>query len=113
VTSLAHDIGDDAGEQRIVRAAQDEGVDLGVLQGREVVPGDLEQLLATGDPALDELDEPRARLRGHRDMRGRGEGVEIRPDVWVPSVEITPTRLRVALQRRRTAGRMTSTTGTS
>ena len=36
------------------------------------------------------------------------------PDWWVPSVEITPTRsLRVAATARRTAGRMTSTTGTS
>ena len=76
---FTHDIGDDAGEQRIVRAPQDEGVDLSALQGREVVTRHLEQLRSGGDPTLDELHEARAGHRQQLHLRGRREGIGIRP----------------------------------
>ena len=49
--------------QRVVRAAEHERVDAAVLQRLQVLLGDREQLRSRGDPGLDELHEPRARLR--------------------------------------------------
>ena len=64
MTSLAHDVRDDAGEQRVVRAAEDQRVDAGRAHRVEVLVRDLQQLRPAGDALLDELDEPRAGLGG-------------------------------------------------
>ena len=48
-----------------MRAAEDDGVDAGVPQRREVLLGDGEDLGGVGDPGLDELDRVTARLIDH------------------------------------------------
>jgi len=57
---LAHHIGDDAGQQRVVGAPKDECVDVQRHDGFKIGAGDGEQLVARGDTGLDEPDEPRA-----------------------------------------------------
>ena len=74
---VTDDVGDDAGEQRVVRAAEDQGVDPGRDQRVEVVVGDREQLVAAGDAVLDEVDEPGAGAGRERDLRGGGERVVV------------------------------------
>ncbi len=59
----SHDVADRALEERIVRAAEHEGVDAGVPERREVVLGHGEELGRIGDAGLHEVDEPRAGLR--------------------------------------------------
>ena len=56
--AVAHDVGDDAGQQRVVRAAEDEGVDAPRRDRLEVLVGHPQQLRPAGDAGLDELDEP-------------------------------------------------------
>ena len=57
---VAHHVGDDARQQRVVRAAEDQRVDVGRDQRVEVLVRDADQLVAARDPCLDEVDEPRA-----------------------------------------------------
>ena len=66
---LAHDVRDRGRQERVVRAAEHERVDVGGLQRREVLLGDREQLVAARDAGLDELDESRARLREQLEVR--------------------------------------------
>src|SRR5207249_1045955 len=58
---------DDARQEWIVRATEDERVDVLLLQWRKVVMGDFRDLVARRFAALHELDEARARCRreGH------------------------------------------------
>ncbi len=72
---VAHHVGDDTGEQRVVRAAEDQRVDAGLGQRVEVLVRDRDQLVAAGDPGLDEVDEPRAGPGRQLDVRRRGERV--------------------------------------
>ena len=72
---VPHHQRDHAGEQRVVRAAQDDGVDPGGQQRVEVGLGQADELPAAGDPALDEVDEARAGRARHGDLRSGGEGV--------------------------------------
>ena len=110
---LTHHQSDHPRQQRIVGAAEHQRVHLGLLQRFQVRAGQAEQRPAGGDAALDEVDELRAGGAGDADLRGGGEGVLVRPLLMVARVPITPTRpLRVAATARRTAGRITSTTGT-
>jgi len=74
---VADDVGDHAGEQRVVGAAEDQGVDVCSDQRVEVVVRDREQLVTTGHPRLDEVDEPRAGASGERDVWRGGEGVVV------------------------------------
>ena len=76
---LPHDQGDDAGEQRVVGAAQDQGVHTGVLERLQVLLGGGQQLRPGGDPCLDELHEPRAGHGEDLELGGGGEGVLIGP----------------------------------
>ncbi len=73
--AVAHHQRDRAGEQRVVGAPEDQGVDAGLGEGVEVVVGDGLELRPTGDPLLDELDEAGAGLRGQGDVRRGREGV--------------------------------------
>jgi hypothetical protein len=61
-----------------VSAAEDYRVDALVRDRLEVLAGHIEELLAARHAGLDEFDEARARLAHHLDVRGRGEGVDIR-----------------------------------
>src|SRR5699024_283236 len=71
---IAHHVLDDGGQQRVVRAAQYEGVDIGGQDRREVLPGHGQQFGPAGDAALDELHEPRGGGSGQLQGRGGGEG---------------------------------------
>ncbi|MPM99643.1 hypothetical protein SDC9_146835 [bioreactor metagenome] len=62
---VAHDETDHTRQQRIVRAAEDQRVDLLVLQRLEIAAGDGHQRIAGGDPCFDEGHELRADLRAH------------------------------------------------
>src|SRR4029453_19145395 len=111
---VAHGQLDDAGEHRVVRAAEHERVHVGRRQRGQVGVGQAEHLPTPGVPALDEGDEPRAGGRRHLVVVG---GAATRswcaPLARVAAVPITPTRpFLVAATARRTAGRTTSTTGT-
>ena len=75
---LAHHVGDRSGEQRVVGAAEDQGVDAGGGERVEVLVRDLHQLRAAGQPGLDELDEPWARPGVQLDVRSGGERVVVR-----------------------------------
>jgi hypothetical protein len=75
---VAHHVGDDAGQQRVVRAAQDHGVHVGLDQRVEVLVRHREELVTAGHPGLDELHEPRTHPRGQLDVWCRGEGVVVR-----------------------------------
>ena len=59
----AHHVGDDAREVRVVRAAEQQRVDSGVVHRREQPLGQDVHFLAAGLATLDELDEARARRR--------------------------------------------------
>ena len=72
---LPHDVGDDAGEQRIVGAAQHHGVHTGGLERFQVLAGDGEQFRARGDAGLDIGHERRAGHGGDVQVRGGGKGV--------------------------------------
>jgi hypothetical protein len=61
-----------------VRAAEDQRVDVGRDQGVEVLVGRGEQVVAPGDPRLDEVDEAGTGPGGQGDVGGRREGVVIR-----------------------------------
>ena len=71
----AHHVGDDAGQVRVVGAAEQQRVDVGRPHRREEALGQDRHLLAVGLAPLDELDEARARRGGERDVRpGRLDG---------------------------------------
>ena len=74
---VTDDVGDHAREQGVVGAAEDQRVDPGSDQRVEVVVGDREQLLAAGDPVLDEVDEPGAGAGRQGDLGGGGERVVV------------------------------------
>ena len=59
---VPHDVRDDAGQQRVVGAAEHEGVDAGLPHRVEVLVGGPEHLGTAGEALLDVLDEARARL---------------------------------------------------
>ena len=56
-----HHVADRAGEERIVRASEQEGVDVGITDRREQALGEHHHLVADGLATLDELDEARDR----------------------------------------------------
>ena len=72
-----HDVGDRPHQQRVVGAAEDEGVHAGGLDGGQVLLGDVEHLGAGGHPPLGQLDEARARLRDELDAGNGLEGVVV------------------------------------
>ena len=77
--------------------------------------GDPDDLRPGDDAGLDEVDEPRAGawVTGQVRCGAAAKASSYAPLVTVASVPITPIRpLRVARTDRRTAGLMTSTTGT-
>src|SRR5262249_40965949 len=74
---VAHDVGDDTGEQRVVRAAQDQGVDAPGGERVEVLVGHGDQLVSAGHARFDEVDEARASAGGEGDVGGGGEGVVV------------------------------------
>src|SRR5947208_434983 len=74
----AHDIGDDSGQQRIVRAAQDERVAAGLDDRREVLSRGSAQSVAHGVAALDIVDEVRAGGSGQLQMGCGGERIVVR-----------------------------------
>ena len=76
---LAHHVLNDPGEQRVVGAAEDEGVDPAGADRVEVVVGDPDEFGATGDPLLDELDKPRARCAHQIEVGCGGERVGVGP----------------------------------
>ncbi len=75
---LPHDVADDACEQRVVGAPENERVDVGLQQRREVAASHPQQLVPPGHAVLDELDEPRTGHRQQLDVRRRREGVGVR-----------------------------------
>ena len=76
---FAHDIGDHARQERVVRAAQNHGVHARRLERFEVLPRHSEQFRARGDARLHVADEGRAGRGGDFQVRGRREGVLVRP----------------------------------
>ena len=74
---VAHHVRDDAGEQRVVGAPEDEGVDARLTQGVEIPVCSGQHLWAAGEPLFDVLDELRASLLSHLNPRGRGKGVHV------------------------------------
>src|SRR4029079_13315257 len=76
--AVAHHVGDDAGQQRVVGAAEDQGVHVGPDQRGEALVGGGQQVVATGHSGLDEVDEARTGLRGQGDVGRRGERVVVR-----------------------------------
>ena len=72
---IAHHHRDHAGEQRVVGAAEDEGVHTGCDQRIQVLVRRRLQLRPAGDAFLDELHEPRTGLRRQGDVGCRREGV--------------------------------------
>ena len=74
---VTHDVGDHAGEERVVGAAEDQGVDAVGDQRVEVAVGHVEQLVAAGHALLDEVDEPRTGLREELHVRRGSEGVVV------------------------------------
>ena len=75
---LAEDVRHHAGEQRVVGAAEDQGVDASIAKRVEVAVRGGQQLGTAGDPGLDEVDERRARLSAEPDVRGGSERVVVR-----------------------------------
>ena len=63
------EIADRAGEERVVRAAQEEAVDLRLAHRREQPFGKDVDLIRTGLAPLDELDETGTRSAGEVDLR--------------------------------------------
>ena len=74
---LTHHVGDDAGQQGIVRAAQDEGVDAAGRDRVKVGVGHCQQLIARSHAGLDEADETRTGLAQDSDLWGGCERVDI------------------------------------
>jgi hypothetical protein len=64
----AHQVADDPGEQRVVGAAEDQGVDLGGQQRGQVAAGQVQDLRAGGLAPLHVLDEPGAGLGDQGDV---------------------------------------------
>src|SRR5687767_14402213 len=58
--SLPHDVLDDPGQQRVMRAAQQNRVDILVLQALKVSPGRLDDFVGRCITLLDEINERRA-----------------------------------------------------
>ena len=72
---LTHNVGNHAGQQRVVGTAEHEGVHAGILERLQVLAGGLQQLGAGGNALLHELHEARARHRVHLKVRGNRESV--------------------------------------
>ena len=98
-----------------MRAAEHQRVHPGALQWLQVPLRQTEHLATAGNAALDEVDEAGAGhggdLRCHVQRRTRPGTRREAMVAWVPITPIRP--LRVAATARRTAGRITSMTGTS
>ena len=74
---LPHDVGDRPDEQRVVGAAEDEGVDAGLAHGHEVLLGGGHDLGAGGHAPLGELDEAGAGHGQELDARHGPERVGV------------------------------------
>ena len=72
---LAHDVGNHAGQQRVVGASEHERVDPGILEGLQVLASGLQQFGAGGNALLHKLHEARAGHRVHLKVGGNREGV--------------------------------------
>ena len=72
---LTHDVGNHAGQQRVVGTTEHEGVYTGILERLQVLAGGLQQFGAGGNTLLHELHEARARHRVHLKVRGNSESV--------------------------------------
>ena len=74
---LAHDATDNASEQRVVRAPQDQRVHARFLQRRQILARHGLDLLASGHPGLDELDKSGTRLLADRQPRHGCERAQV------------------------------------
>ena len=74
---VAHDETDEAGQERIVGAAQHHRVDLGLLEWLQIGLCQAQQLRTGGDAALHVVDESRAGDAGHAHVRCGGERVNV------------------------------------
>ena len=94
--------------------AQDQRVDIGLLQGFQVLFRAGQQLRTAGDPASTK-DTKRGQAAVCSSTCGAAANASSYAcEVAVASVQITPTRPdRVAATARRAAGKITSTTGTA
>ena len=70
----AHDVADHAAEERIVGAAEQQGVDVGRHHRGEEALGEHGHLVAAGLAAFDELDEAGARCAGEGDLAAGDHG---------------------------------------
>ena len=77
--ALPHRVGDRPGQEGVVGAPEDEGVDPFLADGAQVALGDLLDLRAGRDPLLDQFDEGRAGRRRQLQVGGGGEGVVVGP----------------------------------
>ena len=111
----AHHVADRAGQERVVRAAEQQGVDLGVDDRGQQPLGQHVHLVAAGLAPLDELDEARAGGAGQLQLRSgaRRPRAGRRRSRWCRRCRSRrPVPLRVASTRDRTPGSITPTTGT-
>ena len=103
-------------EQRIMRAAEHDRVDLRLGERLEIFARDESRRVAIGPSLLDERHEERARARDRPCARGSIAWIarSYAPDAIVPAVPITPTtRELVARIAARAPGSTTPITGTA
>ena len=111
----AHHVADRTGEVRVVRAAEQQRVDLGLAHRRQQPLGEHVHLVACRLAPLDELDEAGARGAGERrpgrSVAVHGSLVRARGD-RADRADDADAAVRVAATSARTPGSMTPTTGT-